>query len=115
MCDVGINGYLVKHALLHVGCHDGVDGDDGRPHPAAPPEQIPKVLLCLTPLALEHYHHTLRLSSPRSWHAVVHCLQVPCHMMLRPRPQQELNHTGGTSALSTPFLASFQQIRLISD
>lgn len=50
-----MNGYLVKHALLHVGCHDGVDGDNGGPQPAAPPQQVPEMLLRLAPLALEWY------------------------------------------------------------
>ncbi len=39
--------HLLKHALLHVSCHDGVDGDYGSSHTTAMPQQVLEVLLCL--------------------------------------------------------------------
>ncbi len=39
--------HLLKHALLHVGCHDGVDGDYGSSHTTATPQKVLEVLLCL--------------------------------------------------------------------
>ena len=43
---------LIWHALLHVCCHDGVNGDYGRLHIAAAAQQVLKVLLSLRPVTL---------------------------------------------------------------
>ena len=51
-CCAGVYVYLVKHALLHVGCHDGVDGHNGSSHTAAPPQQVLEMLLGLRPFSL---------------------------------------------------------------
>lgn len=86
-----MSGHLVKHAVLHVGCHDGVDGHNGGPHTAAPPQQVPEMLLRLRPLSLHNPITLLRLCS-------LHLDMLVCMFAIAmphdayTRPQHGLNH-----------------------
>ena len=103
-----VRGYLVKHALLHIGCHDGVDGHNRGPHAAAPPQQVPEMLLRLRPFSL--CNNTINLIA--NWMTLIYCL-IPQSMPFKGAGGNKLDvQHAKLSALLLPRAARHGQMQV---